>query len=132
MFKHLSFWRMFPLPQLIATDWDLLIKSIFQLNLPYRQDNYIYVVKIHHNHGFMTKMVTLKIKYFFVKISLHKLFFRTKCSLAPKTKTIFDFLSVSCKSWRPQHSRTPWHYKCINEFMEILLSEFRQCSFTAP
>ena len=45
-----NFLHFVPLPQLIATDWEHLIKSIFWLNLPYRQDNYIYVVKNHHHY----------------------------------------------------------------------------------
>ena len=37
--------RMFPLPQLMSTNWEHLINSFFPLILSYRQYNYIYLVK---------------------------------------------------------------------------------------
>jgi hypothetical protein len=86
------------------------------------QDNYIYVVKKTSSSWIYEKKVPFCEQTFLI----------TKFSLAPKTKTIFVFLSVSCKSWRPQHSRIPWHYKCINEFEEEIIFGTQTMQFHCP
>ena len=52
---------------------------------------------------------------FFV-LFLLRVFFLLECSLAAKSKKKMLLLILSCKIWRPQRSRTPWHYKGIKQF----------------
>ena len=106
-------------------------KNIFYLNLRYRQDNYIYEVKKPSSSWIYNKMCHFKKEYLFVKISLHKLF-QKKCSLAPKTKIIKFFCQYHVKAEGRSILRHPDIINASMNLREKLLSELRQCSFTAP
>ena len=84
----------------MTTNWEHLIKSIFSQachmgnTIMYIWSKTIIIIGLWHRK--------IKKKIIFMKISLLKPF--------------WSFLTVPCKIWRPQRSRTPWYHKGIKEF----------------
>ena len=92
----------------------------------------MYVVKNHHHHGFMTKIVTLKKVLFCENFTTQTFFLEQSALLPQKLKLFLTF----CQNHAKAEGRSiPKHPDIINASMNLrekLLSELRQCSFTAP
>ena len=77
--------HIFPLPQLIATYWAHLIRSIFKLNLQYIQDNYLYIIKKPTSSWILDKNSHLK-KVPFRENFTTQFFLKQSALLPPKLK----------------------------------------------
>ena len=94
------------------------------------QNNYIYFIKKYHPHWITTNIVTFPKKYIFIEILVNNLFFLTKCSFAPKTKTNIFFWQCHLKAEGRIISEHPGVIPWPKNLMKKLLCEHRQCSFT--
>ena len=118
----------------MGTQKEHFTQLFFWINLLYRQNNYVYLIKKYHPHWIMTNIVAFpQKKTTFLWKVYYTTFFLDKVLLCTQNKNkYFFFLQCHLKAEGCSVSEQPRVIPLPKNLRKKLLCELRKCSLTAP